>query len=289
MRKKSNRLLGVARLAMKLGREHLSDYGAVTSRKDFTQRQLMTCLVLRAYLKTTYRGVIEILETSEALRAELGMKEKLPHYSTLAKFCERSAVLEILGAMLHRLGGAALRQKSEPVAIDATGLETSTASAHFVSRSKKERKKWVKLSVAVLTTSLLPLGAVLDWGPNNDKCQVWPLLQQSLSGQPIPPPKLYADAGYDAEWVHGVCREEFGIATTVIKPARCAADGSRRGEYRSQMSENYLKEQGYGQRWKVESYMSALKRTTGSTLLARKPANLLKEAAFKVLAYALNR
>ena len=157
MRKKSNRLLGVARLAMKLGREHMSDYGAVTSRKDFTQRQLMACLVLRAYLKTTYRGVIEILETSDKLRAELGMKEKLPHYSTLAKFCERSAVLEILGAMLHRLGGAALRQKSEPVAIDATGLETSTASAHFVSRSKKQRKKWVKLSVAVLTTSLLPL------------------------------------------------------------------------------------------------------------------------------------
>jgi hypothetical protein len=274
---------------MKLGREHMSDYGAVTSRKDFTQRQLMACLVLRAYLKTTYRGVIEILETSEALRTELGMKEKLPHYSTLAKFCERSAVLEILGAMLQRLGQASLRQESQPVAIDATGLETSTASAHFVSRSKKERKKWVKLSVAVLTTSLLPLGAVLDWGPNNDKCQVWPLLQQSLSGQPIPPPTLYADAGYDAEWVHGVCREEFGIATTVIKPARCAADGSRRGEYRSQMSEDYLKAQNYGLRWKIESYMSALKRTTGSTLLSRKPANLLKEAAFKVLAYALNR
>ena len=289
MEKKSNRLVGVARLAMRLGKDHLSDYGAVTSRKDFTQRQLMACLVLRAYLKTTYRGVIEILETSETLRTELGMKEKLPHYSTLAKFCERSAVLEILGAMLQRLGQASLRQEKQPVAIDATGLETSTASAHFVSRSKKERKKWVKLSVAVLTTSLLPLGAVLDWGPNNDKCQVWPLLQQSLSGQPIPPPKLYADAGYDAEWVHGVCREEFGIATTVIKPARCAADGSRRGEYRSQMSQDYLKAQNYGLRWKIESYMSALKRTTGSTLLSRKPANLLKEAAFKVLAYALNR
>ena len=41
---------------MKLGREHMSDYGAVTSRKDFTQRQLMACLVLRAYLKTTYRA-----------------------------------------------------------------------------------------------------------------------------------------------------------------------------------------------------------------------------------------
>jgi hypothetical protein len=78
MKQKSNRLIGVARRAMRLGKDHLSDYGAVTSRKDFTQRQLMACLVLRAYLKTTYRGVIEILETSEALRTELGMKDRLP-------------------------------------------------------------------------------------------------------------------------------------------------------------------------------------------------------------------
>lgn len=288
MAKKNNRLVGVARLAMRLGRDHLSDYGAVTSRKDFTQRQLMTCLVLRAYLKTTYRGVIEILETSDALRAELGIKDKLPHYSTLAKFCERSAVLEVLAAMLQRLGQASLRQEKQPVAVDATGLETSTASAHFVSRTGRKRKKWVKISVAVLTTSLLPLGAVLSWGPGNDKTEVWPLLEQALAGK-LKPPILYADAGYDAEWIHGVCREDFGIATTVIKPARCAADGSRAGEYRSQMSPRYLKKNRYGLRWLAESYMSGLKRTTGSTLLCRKPLNLLKEAAFKVLAYAFNR
>jgi hypothetical protein len=41
-----------------------------------------------ACLKTTYRGVIEILEISEALPTELGMKQKLPHYNTLAKFCD---------------------------------------------------------------------------------------------------------------------------------------------------------------------------------------------------------
>ena len=35
--------------------------------------------------------------------------------------------------------------------------------------------------------------------------------------------------------------------------------------------------------------MSAFKRTTGLPLLSRKLANLLKEAAFKVLAYAPNR
>ena len=57
----------------------------------------------------------------------------------------------------------------------------------------------------------------------------------------IKPSNLYADRGYNAEWVHGVCREEFGGDPTVIKPARCAKDGSRRGEYRSQMTSEYLK------------------------------------------------
>jgi hypothetical protein len=91
---KSNRLMGVARLAMKLGREHVSDCGAVTSRKDFTQRQLMACLVLRAYLKTTYRGVIEFLETSERLRASWRGRSGAP-----AGAGRRKAGRTALGAM----------------------------------------------------------------------------------------------------------------------------------------------------------------------------------------------
>ena len=39
----------VAQLAMRLSRPHLADYGAVRSRHDFTQRQLMSCLILRGY------------------------------------------------------------------------------------------------------------------------------------------------------------------------------------------------------------------------------------------------
>src|ERR1700677_4590949 len=76
----------VAELAMKLGGRHLADYGATTSRKDFTQRQLMTCLILRAYLKTTYRGLLDILEVSPRLREAMGLSDKLPHYTTLQKF-----------------------------------------------------------------------------------------------------------------------------------------------------------------------------------------------------------
>jgi len=54
----------VVELAMQLGQRHLAQYGATTSRHDFTQRQLLTCLILRAYLKTTYRGVLDLLAAS---------------------------------------------------------------------------------------------------------------------------------------------------------------------------------------------------------------------------------
>ena len=55
------------------------------------------------------------------------------------------------------------------------------------------------------------------------------------------------------------------------------------------MSQHYLARKGYGTRWAVESFFSGLKRTMDSTLTARKPSQLLAEAAFKVLAYTLRR
>src|ERR1700746_1278073 len=93
----------VAALAMKLGSRHLADYGATRSRHDFTQRQLMACLILRAYLKTTYRGVLELLAISPSLRRCLGLGDKLPHYTTLQKFSARSQVLAIADAMIQSI------------------------------------------------------------------------------------------------------------------------------------------------------------------------------------------
>jgi hypothetical protein len=278
----------VAALAMGLGSRHLADYGATRSRHDFTQRQLMACLILRAYLKTTYRGLLEFLALSLNLRQELGMQDKLPHYTTLQKFSARSKVLEIADAMIQTIGRAA----GEPVfaqgaaAMDATGLETTTASAHFQCRRGGQRRKWVKISTIVLCGSLLPLGLVMDWGSNNDKCQAKALIGKA--SQATLPAKLYADAGYDAEWIHDQCRLEWGVES-VIKPAVHRADGRRNGFWRSRMSENYLQRKGYGGRWAVETFFSGLKRTMGSMLTSRRPSQLLAEAAFKVLAYTLRR
>ena len=273
---------------MKLGGKHLADYGSARSRHDFTQRQLMACLILRAYLKTTYRGVLELLAVSPNLRAALGMADKLPHYTTLQKFSARSQVLAIADAMIRTIGRAAGGPKfaQTSAAMDATGLETTTASAHFQSRAGRTRRKWVKVSTIVLCGSLLPLSLVFGWGPGNDKSQAKELLTKASKA--TLPATLFADAGYDAEWVHDQCRLDWG-AESVIKPARQRANGTRGGFWRSQMSKKYLERKGYGSRWAVESFFSGLKRTMGSTLTSRKPNQLLAEAAFKVLAYTLRR
>lgn len=278
----------VARLAMQLGSRHLADYGANTSRHDFTQRQLMACLILRAYTKTTYRGVLELLAISPSLRRELGLADKLPHYSTLAKFSARSQVLEIADAMIRTIGQASFQQSPAPsaAAMDATGLETTTASAHFQCRRGGQRRKWIKVSTIVMCGSLLPMSLVLDWGPTNDKCQAQELMAKAQTV--AMPDTLYADAGYDAEWVHAQCREEWG-PESVIKAAVHRADGRRNGIWRSGMSKNYLAKMQYGKRWAVETFFSGLKRTMGSMLNSRRPDQLLKEAAFRVLAYTLRR
>jgi hypothetical protein len=287
MRQKKTTLEGVAGLAMTLGQRHLSAYGAVTSRKDFTQRQLMACLILRAYLKTTYRGLLEILATSDTLRRALGMEEKLPHYTTLQKFSARSNVLAIVEQMIRTIGRAAARAVKAPqAAVDATGMETTTASAHFNTRRGRRRRKWVKLSLVIFCGSLLPLALHLDWGPSNDKRQAAALLSQAL-GNAVPS-RLYADAGYDAEWIHQLCREGWGVES-LIKPVQHRQDGTLGGRYRSAMTPEHLEKRGYGRRWHIESFISGLKRTTGSALNARTDASLLVEAALRVLAYTLRR
>lgn len=283
-----SKIEGVADLAMRLSGPHLADYGATTSRHDFTQRQLMSCLILRAYLKTTYRGVLDILAASRSLRECLGLQDKLPHYTTLQKFSGRSQVGAIVQILIARIVQAVAPEEamSGDVAMDSTGLSGGTASEYFRSRSGGRVRQWVKISVVVLCTSLLPVALVTSAGPSNDRCQAEELINQAQAVSR--PARLYADAGYDTEALHARCREQWKVES-IIKPNGHRADGTRGGKWRAGMSPEHLKERGYGRRWAVESFFSGLKRTMGSALNARRKDQMLVEAAFRVLAYALRR
>lgn len=68
-------------------------------------------------------------------------------------------MLQIFDAILADLAKE-FSQLGEPVAIDSTGMEATAASIHFQTRSQRQRRRYVKISVAILCGSLLPVGAV---------------------------------------------------------------------------------------------------------------------------------
>ncbi|HEX4647151.1 MAG TPA: IS5 family transposase [Verrucomicrobiae bacterium] len=271
-----------------MSRPYLAEYGATRSRKDFTQRQLMTCLILRSYLRTTYRGALETLAGNASLRACLGMQEKLPHFTTLQKFSARSQVAAIVQKIIARVGQAAMAAggNQQAAAMDSTGLDTTSPSAYYESRRGRRHRSYVKLSTIVLCGSLFPLAVVLDRGPSNDRVQVPALLDQAQAvGQPT---QLLADAGYDAEWIHARCREQWGVESLIV-PNGQRADGQRNGRWRALMSTEHMRQRGYGKRWAVESFFSAFKRTMGWALSTRKPETQLAEAAIRMVAFVLRR
>lgn len=285
--KKQMSLLGIARLTMRVSSRHVAAYSCVKSRKDFTQPQLLTCLVLRALTKSTYREVWELLHLSPTLREAIGL-EKVPHWTTLQKLMNKPDVGVIVGVMIGAvLQEAGLADLPADIAVDSTGLESGVASLHYRTRRWEtgggKARKTVKVSVAVLCGVLLPAALVVDLGSSADMKQMPSLLAQIESN--ATPGRLLADSGYDAEWVHEKCREEWD-AESWIEPVIRTADGSIKTRWRSLMREL---PRAYGRRWHVESFFSGLKRTTLATLSSRKANTLIAEASIKVLAYALRR
>jgi|SRR5688500_4825745 hypothetical protein len=285
-RGRRNELLEVAELALVVCRRQLNDYSCPKSRHTYTQPQLLACLVLRAYLKQTYRGIVELLGAGDGLRAALGLN-KVPAHTTLKEFADRvltpalldAAVGEVLALLVER-GGLVIAE----VAVDSTGVETSGASAHFRSRARRVRSGYVKLSLAVACASVVLVTMALSMGPSNDLCEARAVLWRMAAR--CRPDWVFVDRGYDAEWPHVLCAAA-GVRSH-CPPVPKAKDGSiRSGPHRVRCGRH--RPYHYGNRWHAESFISGMKRTCGSTLAARSEPALLVEAGLKALAYAIRR
>ena len=283
--RRRNELLEVARLSLVVARRRLDDYSCPKSRHTFTQPQLLACLVLRAYRKLTYRGTSELLDASDALREALGLSHA-PAHTTLKAFCDRAVTPALLDGLVGEVL-AVLQDRGlvvSELAVDSTGLEPTCASAHFVSRSKRRRRGYVKLSLAVACTSIVLVGVVPSMGPGNDLCEAAGVMWRAAGR--CSPDWVFKDAGYDAERVHSFWAAAG--ATSHVPPVPKARDGAVRsgpGRVRCARHTPYH----YGRRWHAESFISGMKRTCGSTLSARSERALLAEAGLKALAYAIRR
>lgn len=284
-RRRPNELLEVMRLAMIVARRNLNDYSCPKSKHTFTQPQLVCCLILKTFKKLTYRGTVELLEASDGLRQVIGLSS-VPAHTTLKEFSDRVLSPEMLDTLVSQvlgfLQGRGLIVRE--LGVDSTGIETSSASAHFISRARRKREGYVKLSVAVACRSIVLVSMAISIGPSNDLAEASQLLWRASSR--CTPDWFLADKGYDAERMHTFC-SAWG-PRSYIPPVPKTRDGtiqSGPGRVRCGKSRPYLA----GLRWHVESFISGMKRTCGSTLAARSEAALKVEAGLKALTYALRR
>ena len=159
-------------------------------------------------------------------------------------------------AVFERARARGLIDERPEAAVDATGLETRHASSYYVERKgyrRFRRKRWPKLTLVCHTASHLFAGLVVSRGPSNDSPQFPEAVNQAARSVCFD--RLLADAAYDAEHNHRLCREELGIRSTVIPLNARRGDKAPSSKYRAQMQRRFHN-RVYGNRWQVESAIS---------------------------------
>jgi len=193
--------------------------------------------------------------------------------------------------IIERARLAGLIDASPIAAVDATGLETRHVSEHFGKRrgdgkrSGHRQRAWPKLTAALHTHSHLIVGAMTGVGPSQDSPDFTPVMRQAASILSFD--TVLADAGYDAEHNHRLCREELGVTRSVIALNR-RNTGRRwpKTPYRRALRQGFPRVL-YHQRWHVESGFSQHKRRLGSALTARGHQAQRRELILRVLTHNL--
>jgi Transposase DDE domain len=283
----------VARMALAIGAQVLHPYSHPCSPKKFTQPQLFACLVVKAFFKTDYRGIAQMLEDLPDLVRTLELRH-VPHYTTFQKALRRLLKLPIaqrlLTATVQRFLGR--RRKVRLSALDSTGLQCGHASSYYVRRRSRDHKSWQqttyrrfsKLEAAVDCSNHLIIAAIPRRGPAVDTDRLVPLLEQALRRVKLV--TALADAGYDSEPNHRYAREQRGVRTVI--PAKIGRPTKKlpSGRYRRRMKQRLNKDYcSYGQRWQVETVFSMIKRRLGSVVHGRSYWSQCRELMLLAVTY----
>lgn len=179
-------------------------------------------------------------------------------------------------------------ERCAEIAIDSTGLEARHQSRHYVYRAGYKRflrHPWPKVTAVCHTRSHLFASVVMTRGPSQDSPQFSEAVTQATTHTRWG--RLLADAGYDGEHNHRLCREKLGIKSTVIAlNKRNTGRKWPKTPYRREMKKSSSKE-GFGQRWHIESAFSQHKRILGPALRARNDDSQYREGYLRIVTHNL--
>lgn len=173
------------------------------------------------------------------------------------------------------------------VSVDATGLESHHISPYFLRRAGRTKRTtpFARLAVLCEHSTHMFAAALARAGPANESPLLRPLVHDAAGRLAIH--TLHADAAYDSEAHHRLCREQFGIARTIIPiNHRGRPHVTPTTPYRLEMKRAFPEQQA-GQRWHVESAISQHKRRLGDSLTARKRPWRDAECYLRVLTHNL--
>jgi hypothetical protein len=287
---KRHDLLRLARLAVQIARTPLRDYASKFAPKRYPQPSLLACLCLKEYLHLDYRGTEALLASAQQLQEALGLRTA-PDHSTLWWFGRYQVTPRLLARVLTatvRLFARAIAARSRTMAVDSTGFARAPASPYYQHRAGKRHRArtWLKWSVAVWTAPLVLGGQIADRGPRGDHVEFRPLVAQTLARLRFT--RLLADAGYDSEANHRWLREDLGIENIIPPVAGRPGRGLTRRSYRRQLQLAFPRK-AYGQRWRVETCISVVKRRCGGAVTARRYWQQVKQTLLRGVTYNLYR
>jgi hypothetical protein len=281
----------LARAAYRIAQNTLPDYSHRFSPKKFTQPQLFVCLVLKTFLKTDYRGIVDILKDCSDLAETLQFKT-IPHYTTVQKAARRLLNKDSTQEMLARTISVVVgkQKRIELAALDATGIESGHISPYFLKRRSDGQKpkrntqltRWPKLAAVADVATHLILAVHPCRGPGRDISHFKKILN-TLPKQVVVK-QLLADAGYDAEYAHQYARETKNIKTTIPALIGKRARGLPKTYYRRQMKVDF-DTQNYHQRWQIETVFSMVKRNLGHSVFGRNYCSQCRDIMLLVLTH----
>lgn len=270
------------RLSYRLAKKALPQYSHKFSRKTFTLPQVMSCLLLREYLRLDLRALEELLASNPRFVKLLGLKA-IPDHSTFCRHLSKTSQDTITKLLDKTVRLMPAKDAERLAAIDSTGVSSSHASLYYLSKTRKKLKGFAKLSCIAAMSSLWILAARAHAGPGpNDRKDFLPLVAKAHSYTKFN--MVVADKGYDSEFIHEWCRNVYKVKAII--PTILPKERVRTGLYRLEMARRFPAKL-YRQRYKIEGVFSAMKRKFGGSVKARSRDNQIKEALLKTVAYNL--
>ena len=279
---RESRYVKVARLAYQIAKQELPLYSHPKSPHKYTFPQLASCVILTFYLNMSYRDAEEWLLASDKVCNALGLRQ-VPDHSTICRAYSRlkKALMEKMLRRLLKLLGI----QEEFICFDTTGFRESHESAYYLSRTGRRYRSWRKGAYAVGAKSQMVLATGHGRGPGSDsvflnllkrKSSVWGKKERGRRAW-----LCLADSGFDGEGV-----SQLDIVPPIRRGGNIV-DAARIA--RRELVDQARLDGVYGQRWKVETVISVIKRKFGDSIRSIKERLKDREVDIKGLVYAFHR